>query len=131
MKMIQSEFKMIMVDKDILQRTFSLFIFLVLFLPKKNKQMANIRNLKKDINYVLGDIIEAVYSWEYLNLDKDTKKSEKIIDEAIKVFDDLILEVNQKNVDNKKAHFKNINAKLEKNGRALIEKINKLQNIIF
>lgn len=95
-------------------------------MPKKNKQMANIRNLKKDINYVLGDIIEAVYSWEYLNLDKDTKKSEKIIDEAIKVFDDLILEVNQKDVENKKAHFKNINAKLEKNGRALIEKINKL-----
>ena len=124
--MIQSEFKMITVDKDILQRTFSLFIFLVLFLPKKNKQMANIRNLKKDINYVLGDIIEAVYSWEYLNLDKDTKKSEKIIDEAIKVFDDLMLEVNQKDVENKKAHFKNINAKLEKNGRALIEKINKL-----
>jgi len=25
--------------------------------------MANIRNLKKDINYVFGDIIEAVYSW--------------------------------------------------------------------
>lgn len=124
--MIQSEFKMITVDKDILQITFSLFIFLVLFLPKKNKQMANIRNLKKDINYVLGDIIEAVYSWEYLNLDKDTKKSEKIIDEAIKVFDDLMLEVNQKDVENKKAHFKNINAKLEKNGRALIEKINKL-----
>ena len=124
--MIQSEFKMITVDKDILQITFSLFIFLVLFLPKKNIQMANIRNLKKDINYVLGDIIEAVYSWEYLNLDKDTKKSEKIIDEAIKVFDDLMLEVNQKDVENKKAHFKNINAKLEKNGRALIEKINKL-----
>ena len=124
--MIQLEFKTITVDKDILQITFSLFIFLVLFLPKKNKQMANIRNLKKDINYVLGDIIEAVYSWEYLNLDKDTKKSEKIIDEAIKVFDDLILEVNQKDVENKKAHFKNINAKLEKNGRALIEKINKL-----
>ena len=131
MKMIQSGFKTIMVDKDIFQITFSLFIYLALFLRKKNKQMANIRNLKKDINYVLGDIIEAVYSWEYLNLDKDTKKSEKIIDEAIKVFDDLILEVNQKDVKNKKAHFKNINAKLEKNGRALIEKINKLQNINF
>ena len=131
MKMIQSGFKTIMVDKDIFQITFSLFIYLALFLRKKNKQMANIRNLKKDINYVLGDIIEAVYSWEYLNLDKDTKKSEKIIDEAIQVFDDLILEVNQKDVKNKKAHFKNINAKLEKNGRALIEKINKLQNINF
>ena len=131
MKMIQSGFKMIMVDKDIFQITFSLFIYLALFLRKKNKQMANIRNLKKDINYVLGDIIEAVYSWEYLNLDKDTKNSERIIDEAIKVFDDLILEVNQKDVKNKKAHFKNINVKLEKNGRALIEKINKLQNINF
>ena len=27
--------------------------------------MANVRDLKKDINYVLGDIIEAVYVWEY------------------------------------------------------------------
>ena len=88
--------------------------------------MANIRNLKKDINYVLGDIIEAVYSWEYLNLDKDTKKSEKIIDEAIKFFDDLILEVNKKDVSNKKEHFKSIGSKLEENGRLLIEKINKL-----
>jgi hypothetical protein len=26
--------------------------------------MANIKNLKKDINYVLGDIIEAVYLFE-------------------------------------------------------------------
>ena len=88
--------------------------------------MASVKNLKKDINYVLGDIIEAVYSWEYLNLDKDTKKSEKIIDEAIKVFDDLILELNKKDVSNKKEHFKGINSKLEENGRSLIEKINKL-----
>ena len=29
--------------------------------------MANIRDLKKDINYVLGDIIEAVYLWELTN----------------------------------------------------------------
>ena len=36
--------------------------------------MANVRDLKKDINYVLGDIIEAVYVWEYSNTDKDTKK---------------------------------------------------------
>ena len=32
--------------------------------------MANIRNLKKDINYVLGDIIEAVYLWELTNPDQ-------------------------------------------------------------
>ena len=89
--------------------------------------MANVRNLKKDINYVLGDIIEAVYVWEYTNTDKDTKKSEAIIDEAIETFDDLIAKVNDKSVEDKKAHFKGINEELETRGRALIEKINKLK----
>ena len=88
--------------------------------------MANVRDLKKDINYVLGDIIEAVYNWELSNTDKDTKKSEAIIDEAIDTFDELIAKVNAKDVENKKAHFKAINQELEKKGRVLIEKINKL-----
>jgi hypothetical protein len=88
--------------------------------------MANVRNLKKDINYVLGDIIEAVYVWEYANKDKDTKKSEAIIDEAIETFDALIVKVNDKDAENKKAHFKSIQKELEEKGRALIEKINKL-----
>jgi hypothetical protein len=88
--------------------------------------MGNVRDLKKDINYVLGDIIEAVYIWEYANSDKDTKKSEAIIDEAIATFDDLIAKVNDRSVKNKKVHFKAINKDLEDKGRALIEKINKL-----
>ncbi|MFV0539893.1 MAG: hypothetical protein ACK5MZ_01470 [Aestuariibaculum sp.] len=88
--------------------------------------MASKRDLKKDINYVLGDIIEAVYIWEYANADKDTKESEAIIDEAIDTFDSLIVKVNDRNVEDKKAHFKAINAELESKGRALIEKINKL-----
>ena len=88
--------------------------------------MANKRDLKKDINYVLGDIIEAVYVWEYSNSSKDTKKSEAVIDDAIKVFDDLIAQVNAKDVENKKAHFKAINSQLESKGRELIQRINKL-----
>lgn len=88
--------------------------------------MANKRDLKKDINYVLGDIIEAVYIWEYANTDKDTKESEKIIDDAIATFDDLIAKVNAKDVENKKVHFKGIQQELEDKGRELIERINKL-----
>ena len=88
--------------------------------------MANVRDLKKDINYVLGDIIEAVYVWEYSNTDKDTKKSEDIIDEAIETFDVLIAKVNDRKAENKKAHFKGIQNELETKGLALIEKINKL-----
>ena len=88
--------------------------------------MANIRNLKKDINYVLGDIIEAVYIWETVNPNKDTKKGEAIIDEAIATFDSLIKKVNAKNIEAQKVHFKSITAELETKGRAMIEKINKL-----
>lgn len=88
--------------------------------------MANVRDLKKDINYVLGDIIEVVNDWEHSNKDKDPKKSEAIIDEVIETFDELIAKVNAKNVDSPKAHFKAINEELETRGRALIEKINKL-----
>ena len=89
--------------------------------------MANKRDLKKDINYVLGDIIEAVYIWELANAEKPTKQSEAIIDEAIATFDELITRVNDRNVEDKKAHFKAINNDLESKGISLIDKINKLK----
>lgn len=89
--------------------------------------MANKRDLKKDINYVFGDIIEAVYYWELENSDKPTKESEAIIDEAIASFDELIGRVNDRTVEDKKAHFKSINTDLEAKGRALIDRINKLK----
>lgn len=87
--------------------------------------MASIKNLKKDINNVLGDIIEAVYMWEYTNVDKATKKSEAIIDDAISTFDELIEKVNFK-AEDRKAHFKSIKNELEEKGKALIDRINKL-----
>lgn len=89
--------------------------------------MANKRDLKKDINYVLGDIIEAVYVWELSNSQKPTKESDAIIDEAIATFDELIARVNDRSVEDKKVHFNAINKDLESKGRALIEKINKLK----
>ena len=89
--------------------------------------MANKRDLKKDINYVLGDIIEAVYVWELANAEKPTKESDAIIDEAIVTFDSLIAKVNDRSAEDKKAHFKAINSDLESKGRDLIEKINKLK----
>ncbi len=88
--------------------------------------MASLRELKKDINNVLGDIIEAVYVWEYQNTDKDTKSSEAIIDEAIATFDALIVKVNDKSVANRKAHLKAVSNELEETGKALIEKVNNL-----
>lgn len=88
--------------------------------------MANVRNLKKDINYVLGDIIEAVYLFEMSTTGKPTDASNAVIDEAISAFDNLITKVNAKNVEDKKAHFKQINTELEQVANQLVEKINAL-----
>jgi len=88
--------------------------------------MASIKNLKKDINYVLGDIIEECYTLELLSPKNDTKGTEAIIDETITAFDGLIDKVNLKGVENKKAHFKNITLELEEIANDLLEKVNKL-----
>lgn len=88
--------------------------------------MASIKNLKKDINYVLGDIIEVCYTWEILNPTGDKAKTEQIIDEAITAFDSLIDMINVKDVENKKAHFKSIEAALESKAADLISKVNNL-----
>ncbi|WP_397446165.1 hypothetical protein [Polaribacter sp. R77954] len=86
--------------------------------------MASIKNLKKDINYVLGDVIE--YTLDVSILKNEPKQGEAIVDEAIETFDSLIAKVNAKNIENKKAHYKAINAELETEAKALVEKVNSL-----
>ncbi len=88
--------------------------------------MASIRDLKKDINNVLGDIIEAVYIVETANGKQDSKEGGKIIDSAIETFDDLIAKVNQRKVDNRKDHLKKVREELEKKATALVQDLNKL-----
>lgn len=88
--------------------------------------MANKRELKRDINYVLGDIIEAAFLHQMANPKEDPAKSNEIVDEAIADFDELITKMNQKDIDNKKQHFRSIQKELETKANKLIEKINAL-----
>lgn len=88
--------------------------------------MASIKNLKRDINYTLGDIIEECYVWELVNPKAKTDKSEAIIDEAIATFDELITKVHAKDVENKRAHYKSISAELETKAKELLDKVNAL-----
>ena len=83
--------------------------------------MSSIKNLKKNINNQIGEFIEEIYNWELLNPDKDLSKSEKLIDDSIKVFDLLIAKINSEKKENPKKEFKSINEEREK----LIEELNK------
>jgi hypothetical protein len=86
--------------------------------------MASIKNLKKDINYVLGDVIE--YALDVSILKNAPEKGEVIIDEAIEIFDNLVSKINESKVENKKTHFKAIHQELETKAKSLVEKINSL-----
>lgn len=88
--------------------------------------MASIRDLKKDINNVLGDIIEAVYLVEGSQQMEGSSEGTAIIDKAIAAFDSLIAQVNQKDVKDRKAHFKAVRASLEKEAAELVSSVNKL-----
>jgi hypothetical protein len=88
--------------------------------------MASIKNLKKDINNVLGDIIEGVYVVEETNGGQQSKEGSAIIDGAISAFDELISKVNQNDVENKKVHYKEVRAELETKANKLVEQLNKL-----
>ena len=87
--------------------------------------MASIKNLKKDLNYIYSDIIEDCYVWQLENSDK-ADKAETIIDAAIASFDELVAKVNDKKVENKKAHFNGIIADLKKDVKKLQLKLAKL-----
>ena len=86
--------------------------------------MASKRELKRDINHVMGDIIEAAYLNQIANPKAEEAKTNEIVDDAIATFDELIAEVNKRGVENPKQHFKDINNKLEEKANALVDKIN-------
>lgn len=88
--------------------------------------MASIRELKKDINNVLGDLIEAVYLVEGTSGKQDSGEGSAIIENAIETFDDLIAKVNRRDVKDRQKHLQKVRAELQEKAEALSEKINNL-----
>jgi len=88
--------------------------------------MASIKNLKKDVNRILAEVIEECYSFQLDADEKTNSKIEGIIDEAIETFDQLIQKIHDKNVENKSTHYNNITKELQTKGNELLEKLNKI-----
>lgn len=88
--------------------------------------MSSRKQLKKEINDTLGALIEEVYVKELSSPKLDTKKSEKIIDEAISLFDELIQRMHHSVDDTAKKQYSTIRLSLHEKATALSEKIEKL-----
>ena len=84
--------------------------------------MPSIKSLKKEINNDIGDLIEEIYLWELSNPKGDLTKSEKLIEEAIQIFDDLMAKINSISGENLKDKFKALNEERKKLMETLMKK---------
>tara|TARA_B100000767_G_scaffold275733_1_gene314808 strand:+ start:9776 stop:10048 length:273 start_codon:yes stop_codon:yes gene_type:complete len=90
--------------------------------------MASKKQLKKDVNNSVGALIEEIYLWELLNPRGDFKKSEKLIDEAIALFDELIMKIHDHTEETPaKKYFNGIIKELNTKIVSISEKISKLK----
>ena len=68
--------------------------------------MPSIKLFKKEINNCIGSFIEEVYAWELNHPDANLKSTEKLIDKAIALFDNLIEKIHKAKRKEGKAGFK-------------------------
>ena len=88
--------------------------------------MASVRILKKEVRYVIGDIIDVIYVWEMTTTGKPTDGSSALLMEAINAYDEFLARINQKPESSSKVHFKTIRKDFEKTVFQLVEKVNAL-----
>lgn len=88
--------------------------------------MASIRDLKKDVNYVLGDIIDAVLLWELSTGNQKSAQGKGLVEEILGTYDAYMSKISNRDVENRGAHLKAVRSDFEKDATALIEKLNQL-----
>jgi len=78
--------------------------------------MANKRDIKKDVDFLVGEVISDCYTYLLIHGDKNREKVVEIIESIVNKRNDLISRVNNpdKSFDSKqvKAHYKAINVEL-------------------
>lgn len=85
--------------------------------------MANVRNLKKNINSMIYDVVDECYSVQLYN-DSKAAESDSFIDDAADFQEEIMGEI--KRAENKK-DYKAIEAKVEKTREEWTTRLNKMQ----
>ena len=83
----------------------------------------NLRDIKKDIEYIIGEFIDDCMLFVNLNSGKDSDEVAKIIDEAVDLYNDLKDKVNAKVEGNRKAYYNGIRKELFEKTDELCEKL--------
>jgi len=93
--------------------------------------MASRKELKKDIEFLVSEVVSECYTYMYFHPEKNQEKIVEIIGEIIGIRNDLITRVNHPDgKDNPKlvrAHFNTITKDLKEKVIASLDKIGKLE----
>jgi hypothetical protein len=85
--------------------------------------MANIRNLKKEVNNMVYDVVDECYSLQLFDESKK-KDTDDFIDEVADFQEEVMTEINKAT---SKKEFSAIREKAEKKSEDWVKKLNKLQ----
>lgn len=85
--------------------------------------MANVRELKKEINNMIYEVVEECYSLQLFDESK-TKKTDDFIDEAADFQEQIMAEIKEAT---SKADYSKIRKKADETAKEWVTKLNKLQ----
>ena len=88
--------------------------------------MANLRTFKKDVIFLINEVISDCWVFMYLNRDKNVEEAKKIVADAVELGDNLFEQINHYPKDDAKKHFKALNQKLLEGVDALFVRLSGL-----
>lgn len=88
--------------------------------------MANLRIVKKDIDFLLTEVISDCGTFMYINPEKKSEEAIQIINDAIELRNELYSKVNHPDKNNIKASYKSVSQDLLKGVDSLFIRISGL-----
>ena len=88
--------------------------------------MANLRVFKKDVIFLINEVISDCWVYMYMNGDKNLDEAKKIVADAVELGDNIFEQINHYPKDDAKKHFKALNQKLLEGVDALFVRLSAL-----
>lgn len=88
--------------------------------------MASIRIIKKDIDFLISEVVSDCWAFIYIHQDKKADEAVAVMNSAIELRNDLFERINKFDKADAKKHFKAINQDLLKSVDGLFVRISEL-----
>ena len=88
--------------------------------------MANLRSFKKDVIFLVNEVISDCWVFMYLNRNEKTEEAKKIVADAVELGDNIFEQINHYPKEDAKKHFKALNQKLLEGVDALFVRLSGL-----